>query len=285
MKILFSQRKGLAPVRIEIQRESMDTALKNGLWNVIIEIFMLIDIDSTWDSLLFDYKTRRFAETLWKDYFKEPLDGIPNNKPEFLRDLKLRYRFFQWNEVYDFLEVSLTCLQDKAERRRFAAACNAILSRELSAYRMADGILTEITSEQEIQAIEDAIQTAPDPVKEHLRRALELFSDRENPDYRNSIKESISAVEAICKQIAGEPNAELGKALDKIERDGKIKLHGGQKQAWKALYGWTSDGDGIRHALMDESNLDSEDARYMLVTCSAFTNYLIEKANKAGIKL
>ena len=49
------------------------------------------------------------------------------------------------------------------------------------------------------------------------------------------------------------------------------------------LYGYTSDADGIRHALLDESDLDFEDAKFMLVSCSAFTNYLKGKAIKAGI--
>ena len=37
--------------------------------------------------------------------------------------------------------------------------------------------------------------------------------------------------------------------------------------------------------MMDETNLSQEDARFMLVSCSAFTNYLIVKADKAGIDL
>jgi hypothetical protein len=37
--------------------------------------------------------------------------------------------------------------------------------------------------------------------------------------------------------------------------------------------------------MMDEANLDQEDALYMLISCSAFINYLISKANKAGLQL
>jgi hypothetical protein len=36
---------------------------------------------------------------------------------------------------------------------------------------------------------------------------------------------------------------------------------------------------------MGVDDLDQEDARYMLVTCSAFVNYLVVKADKAGVKL
>ncbi|MGQ9708742.1 MAG: AbiJ-NTD4 domain-containing protein, partial [bacterium] len=36
---------------------------------------------------------------------------------------------------------------------------------------------------------------------------------------------------------------------------------------------------------LDEPNLSFEDAKFMLVSCSAFINYLITKAAKAGIKI
>ena len=47
--------------------------------------------------------------------------------------------------------------------------------------------------------------------------------------------------------------------------------------------GYTSDTDGIRHGLTEEINCDFEDAKFMLVTCNTFINYLVIKANKAGI--
>jgi len=44
------------------------------------------------------------------------------------------------------------------------------------------------------------------------------------------------------------------------------------------LSGYTSDKGGIRHGLKEEDhNVDIDEARFMLVTCSAFVNYLISK--------
>ena len=40
------------------------------------------------------------------------------------------------------------------------------------------------------------------------------------------------------------------------------------------LYGYTSDEGGIRHAMLDEPNLTSADARYFLLSCTSFVNYL-----------
>jgi len=44
----------------------------------------------------------------------------------------------------------------------------------------------------------------------HLLTALDLLADRQAPDYRNSIKESISTVEAIANRLAGTTNKPLG---------------------------------------------------------------------------
>ena len=100
------------------------------------------------------------------------------------------------------------------------------------------------------------------------------MNDKEHPDYRNSIKESISAVEAAAKNITQNNKATLDDALIIIEKDGK--LHGALKKSFSALYGYTSDANGIRHSLLEESSLKKSDARFMLISCSAFVNYLLE---------
>ena len=107
---------------------------------------------------------------------------------------------------------------------------------------------------------------------------MQLLSDKTNPDYRNSIKESISAVESFCCILAKDSKATLGRALKVIEKE--HSLHAALKNSFRSLYGYTSDADGIRHALLDEDNLKQEDAIFMLVSCSSFINYLIKKTTK-----
>ncbi len=51
------------------------------------------------------------------------------------------------------------------------------------------------------------------------------------------------------------------------------------------MYNWTSQDGGIRHANSDEEiTISFEDAKYMLVICSAFVNYLIAKKAKNKVK-
>jgi hypothetical protein len=282
----FSQRKGLKPIRETFQQNSMDNDLRIGLWNASFEIY--------WESVIRDvayqshdsYQDNRFfLRSLWSYFYKKPLDEMPTIGQKFMQHVRQDFFNSPWNEVYDLLEAFVICYDDDSVNSRFIDYCNLVLEKELSVYRFVGNQIVEITSESEIETIENALANSLGLVRLHLQQALEHFADRKSPDYRNSIKESISAVESICKQIANNPKATLGQALSEIERQQKIATHGSLIEGFKKLYSYTSDANGIRHALMDEPNLGAEDAKFMLVSCSAFINYLIEKAQKAGIQL
>ena len=279
--MLFSQRRGLKPVKCIIQKDSMDEDLRNGLWNAL-DIFYWRRmrgyeyISQTGLDALFD--------RLWLHYFKLPLDTLDNYFPNTYARIRKYFFNCEWYEVYDFIEF--VAANDKGLRsKEFMDFCNSVMERELSAYRFVGGKITSITSEEEIREIESALRVSGpfEAVRLHLRAALEKLSDRKAPDYRNSIKESISAVEALARLITGDEKAELGKALNIIER--KIGLHGALKRAFSALYGYTSDAEGIRHAMLEAPSLTFADAKFMLVSCSAFTNYLIAKCEEHGLKL
>jgi hypothetical protein len=112
--------------------------------------------------------------------------------------------------------------------------------------------------------------------REHLRVSVDLFAKKPQPDYRNSIKEAISAVESAAKVISGNPKATLGDALKAI--NDKMTLHPALREAMNRLYGYTSDEGGIRHALLEESNIDEAEAKFMIVACSAFVNLCVQRS-------
>lgn len=209
---------------------------------------------------------------IWSSYGTEKVDISD------VQDI-LRNWFFkaEWYEVYDLLEF-LSLIDSNGLNISFDENCNRALKKELSAFRVIKGKIVQITSEEEIIEIEQAINdTNPwKSVNTHLVTALELLADRKKPNYRNSIKESISAVEAICKIITGNESATLGESLTVIEK--KHALHGALKKAFSSLYGFTSDSSGIRHALLENDvAVGFEEAKFMLVSCSAFINFLKSK--------
>ncbi|HZK10846.1 MAG TPA: hypothetical protein VFD10_00585 [Atribacterota bacterium] len=279
--MLFSQRKGIRPVKNVLQIDSIDVDLRNGVWNVLIECY--------WDSVNPKFSIKNtpmdfFIKSSYSDYFKRPLDTLGDNWEVIYAEIREYYFSCQWYEIYDFIEFIANNYPLKYRNDTFMSKCNYILEKELSAYRFVGGKITQITSQEEISEIEEALNISKpfETVSVHINRALALFSDKKSPDYRNSIKESISAVEAICKLIVKKGNPDLGQALKIMENE--IGLHPALKKAFNNLYGYTSDDKGIRHALLEEAELYPEDAKFMLISCSAFVNYLVSKISKIEIK-
>ena len=159
--------------------------------------------------------------------------------------------------MYDFIEFIAQNLSN-LDKELFVEECNSALEKELSAYRFIGDNIGEITSEAEISAIEAGLADSSPfaGINRHLQDALEKFTDRKNPDYRNSIKESISAVEGMARLITGDPKATLGKAIKRLKDNGLV-LHRSLEGAWGKLYGYTSDAGGIRHAMLEESTIRS----------------------------
>lgn len=276
----FSQRIGKTSIRDVMQIDSIDELLTNKLWNnILTDFFDKLEADSNIRGI--ESQKAQICSIVWTEFFGHRVDEISQYSnggiyvPDFIKYLKNHFLQCEWYEKYDLIEF-LSLLEKGDRSLRFTEACNCSLKREMAAYRVIDCKVVKITSEQEVEEIETALSTEWETVNTHLRSALFHLSNRESPDYRNSIKESISAVESLCILLSGDKSATLGKALGIIEK--QFQIHGALKQAFSSLYGYTSDSSGIRHALLDGNiSLSFEDAKFMLVSCSAFINYLRSK--------
>ena len=265
--MLFSERYGFKPVRQALQVESIDEGLRNGLW-------------SSW--FFFWYPSSRdILKLIWTEFYKYRIDKYHFDYVKI--EVEKTVQKGEWFSVYDIIDYCN--LVNRVDT--FMNECNRVLERDMSAYRFVDGRIAPIISEIEISAIEQATQHPEgrwSPVTQHLRTALAMLSDRQQPDYRNSIKEAISSVEAASQIITGNSKATLGDTLKSLEQKGQ--LHKALKEGFSKLYGYTSDAGGIRHALSDDAhNVTFDEAKFMLVICSAFVNYLrpnLSDSDKVG---
>ncbi len=278
---LFSQRKGIQPLQKAIQREDADEELRNRLWNVLqISIWESFTEPVAWRGTTRDtHDILHLCQKIWHNYFKLPLDTLPRFDPGYSQSSYAAFRNHflkgEWWEVYDFLEFILkNCPDDWATTLRIMA--NDVLETENAAYRFVGDEIVDISDDHEIAAIEEALATPFGAARTHLERSLELISDRQAPDYRNAVKEAISAVESAAQEVSSQPNATLGDCIKFIERNGD--LHPAFKDGLLKLYGYTSDSGGIRHALTDRGTPPTyAEAKFMLVACSAFVNLLVGK--------
>lgn len=181
-----------------------------------------------------------------------------------------------------FIACKVTYLDKNWNERRypFIEDINRVFEQEYVGYRFIDGEITPISDEMEVAEIEQSLDIEFQGCRAHFKKAISFLSDREKPDYKNCIKESISAVESICQIITENNKATLGEALKLLTAKG-ITIHKAMEKAFSSLYGYTSDEGGIRHAEgLFESNVTFEEAKYMLVSCCAFVNYLIAEYGK-----
>jgi len=209
-----------------------------------------------------DYVLKIISDTIMNDEYDDVLTLIESVIQYFDKQMKT------FNPGIFYFDLDFSSVYD---------AANECFKNEFIGYRFIGDKISPISNEYEVKEISDAIINDYESVREHIVKANKYLADREKPDYENSIKESICAVEAMCSIITGSKGREasLGNMLKELEKKG-IVIHKALQSAFSNLYGYSSDANGIRHAGdLGGPNSTFEDAKFMLVTCSAFINYLM----------
>ena len=269
------------------------------LWNFLYEVVLSKLLKKNF-KIIWNVSDEHFTELA--NIFEMPVTDMNTKADPFTKNLEERFLSIEtknWFILFDVIEWGYKVAKDNYSRNlfqkdvRYGKKLNKVFKDENISYSMFDnGYITSISEEIERKEIEKVFNHHEkiSNVKSHISKALELLGKRPNPDFSNAIKEAISSVEALCALIVstvGESQKpkSLGAALQIIQDKLDIDIHPYQLDAFKMMYKYTSDANGIRHAAVNEQNLDREDAIYMIVICSSFVNYLLAKVDKAGIPL
>lgn len=281
----FSDRNGIKPENTQMQYNTLDNRARTAIANGINALYHAI-----FSSFAFDCNRKK--NNLWlrvlSDVYQKQVDysqSVYYDENKMFDLINETIYKDDYDSVLTIFEFLLNSFQEINEFGQIHVKdyVNSLLEQEYVGYRYIDGKIVTITDEQEISAIEESLSSPFQKSANLLKKALNLFSDRDNPDYSNSIKESISAVEAICSEILGESKS-LGAALDKLEKKG-INIHPSLKAAFDKLFGYTSDAAGIRHSgQLDGKDSTFDEAKFMLVSCSAFVNYLKGTVSSSKLK-
>ncbi len=277
--ILFSERYGFVKPSDVIIRESMPIDVQNAICscfdrlnNTHPDIYKKME-RHIWTSFL-NKRESDFVRSDYRIYNYTATSMITSKGVDWYFKLDL----IEFSVKFLFGANTRDCMSYSVAAVPFVDDLNYEFNRLRYAYRIINMEVVEITSSEEIHSIEVAL-SSDSQVKRHISKALELYSIRPLGDYRNSIKESISAVEALCRDKTGELT--LGRALKKLEDKGVI-IPPLLVSAFEKLYAYTNHPDtGIRHALMDVDGKyepSASEALFMLVSCSSFINYLNKKA-------
>ena len=194
----FSERVGAVEAKSVLQLNSMSDALRNSVWNFLSSIYN--EGESGW---------WQPAEALCQWFFKLPVDELPDYNIHRRDWIKQKFYSLEWHQAYDFIEFAATYQGQRKYTQIDTATMHRVINKifetEYAGYRFLGGELSPISSAAEVDAIDAAISLTSKSgltgAQTHLKAALHLLGKRPTPDYRNAVKESISAVESVAKQL------------------------------------------------------------------------------------
>ena len=276
-ELSFSQAWGYEEIR-RIDLEELPPEARTAIWNAF---FVHVR-----DSSARDINDDLWIHDAWADILQAKhchFDHlrIDDWNPEFssvCKDLQQYIEEQPFNRVFDLIQF---VLRHRACPRSFTEETMALFRRCGLAYVVDTGppptIIPAVTPEEGNTVVDAAEMLRRVGLKGsalHLGNASECLN---RGDWAGSVRESIHAVESVARQLDPEAATTLAPALKSLERHGA--LHPTLKNAFSKLYGYTSDQQGIRHALLDrtDAQVGQDEAVFMLGACASFASYLWRK--------
>ena len=274
--LTFSQAQGYEALPGPLALEELSEDARRELWDLLYtsvssqtshDIFDRPMLVGTWLSI---------AGVLHSEFLKMPLDQFDPYVSSFLNEYREGIlRLLPFNRVFDLLQIVMRHYACPVE---FVRSVQEIFERCQLAYLVDTNkppTILPMSTRPEGEAISEAIRTfhsvgltGPET---HLRRAAEFINQG---NWSDSIRESIHAVESIARILSPDAAKTLAPALKALEKH--YPIHGALREGFNKLYGYTSDEQGIRHPLLDNSDSPSgrDEAVFMLGSCASFASYL-----------
>jgi hypothetical protein len=276
-RLTFEEAEGVKPLPSQLKRGEISPQFRAVLWSKMRkwlkrdrDHFDKFFLDEPWATILTDALVQRDHQ----------LNDFPTDYDAAVQTVKNRIENGSWWDVLGWLEWVFNHPRCPSG---FPNAIDGLLTYCRLGYRVFDNtVICFVGSEAERDAISkafaDLARTELNGARIHLRKAAEELTAG---NYAGSVRESVHAVESVVSVL--EPRGDFAKALAKL--DNKVGIHGAMKAGFASLYGFSSNENGIRHPLLQESvaNVDETDALFMLGACAAFVSYLINKSRAAGL--
>ena len=273
-KLTFSQRHGLLPIPQRLKSRELSPSARNAIWNVLCRN---ASIDS--GDLVFQIGQRPWFHillSLHEDLFHGRIDQF--RPEEMWRRLDSLIAKGRYNDVFDVIEAMLR--HRDCPRKLAYSMANCFEKSHLAYFLSLENVPTVMPActEKAATAITQALRDVHQAGLSAAIRHLEMASERINGnDHAGAIRESIHAVESVARSLDPGASTTLAPALSALEN--RRSLHPAFKKALSQLYGYTSDEQGIRHALIDKQSPDvgPDEATFMFGACAVFCGYLARR--------
>ena len=279
--LTFSRRHGYEPLPEPMQLEELSENLRREIFNEVRRLFLRKK--NNWGYFVED--EARFVERVFGRFFRQTEDQIGNRYDDVMDSTNRIIIKRAFHKVLDFLEIMIN---DGHDTMHFLDRTKELFEQHGAAYWLDTSqrpyqFFPRATKEQgdtTRKAIETLREENMHGAATHLRQAAEHINAQQ---YADSIADSIHAVESVARVIDPKANKALVPALKSLEDAGLLK-HPALREAFRKLYGYTSDEQGIRHALINQTAADVglDEAIFMFGACASFAAYLAHKHRQAG---
>ncbi|MEH6462136.1 hypothetical protein [Chitinimonas sp. JJ19] len=210
-----------------------------------------------------------------------------------------------WEKCYDFCERLYTHLPSevgyhdnhedyiiKTSRGEIQAYIAGEIQRlfleERLAYEFDEGTVrrrgrkhtTDLITRTQVVLGNPELQSA----RRHYEKALQFFRNPTNPDYENSIKEAVCAVEAAGKILFPTSKAStLGDLIKWLRYPNNVAVPKAICQTFEGIYAFRSGGEGIGHGGTQGGKATLEVTEYVLALSASQIIYLVDIANASDI--
>lgn len=270
-KLTFGQAEGATPLPRQLELKEVSNELIALLW---YHFKSTIERDCYGGWLTDDSRWHNTLVAWYVLHEYKPIDELSLWGEDVLTYVKSILYSGNYIIVFDFIQFIARLNKPPTN---YHALVSSSLTSCKAAYRLIDNTIVPVASKEEADTVTNAFQdtanTEANGARVHLQDAA---SNLTAGKYADSVRHSISAVESVARLLSKNAKT-LGPALTELEKQGA--LHKALKEGFNKLYGFTSDEEGIRHALLDKdaANVDEADALYMMGACAAFVSYLLNK--------
>ena len=276
-KLTFSQAYGYEDLPQPLKLGELSREARTKLWSLLylfvthesgMEWGKHTSLGNTWGTIF---------QFLHVNFFVLPVNEFNSNIGTFVDSYQRKFMNNPSNDVFDLLLVVMRHSHCPPE---FTRSVGGIFEECRLAYVLdvdsPPTIYPAATPEEGRAILRSATELSNVGLAGAVRHLQQASGCISQGDYPGAVRESIHAVESTARHFDSDAGT-LGPALKSLERAGA--LHPALKQAFSNLYGYTSDEQGIRHALIDgpQANVGHDEAVFMLGACASFSSYLARK--------
>lgn len=264
-------------------------------------LFELVKLSYVEGWILVDKELRRIARLTpiqYDPYSVDSINSALSSSDKIINEI-------EWGKVFDFCERLYTYLASevltwdeysehptlttsKDEVKKYIAnEIERIFLEEELAYSFNSGLVQrkgrKHTREQIAKAESNLGDPRLDDARRHYAKALNYFEHPQNPDYENSVKEAVCAIEAAAKKLFPDVKATtLGKLLNQITGNEIGQLPSSLANTITGLYAFRNTGVGVSHGSTGGGKVTFFIAEYALAVAASQIILLQEIANSSG---